>query len=223
MQLQQTPSRQQAACSGQHAADNKRHAPRNRQHAQDFKQHAADNNVMQRNMQHAACNGQRGILEKTIYNRQQGNKATRQQGNKATRQQGNKATCGMQQTPRRRRHNQATHATDNVQQTADDMQEDASSCEMQREPHGTAAYRVQRAAGSGQLAACAKHCSRQPVRNTAQTPHKMQHTTGAAACSKHTRNRHRAAGMETYEMRRTEPGRSRTSTLNAGFWLFEQS
>jgi hypothetical protein len=132
------------------------------------------------------------------------------------RQQGNKATSGMQQPPRRRRQNQATHATDNVQPTADDMQEDATSCEMQRETHGTAAYRVQRAAGNGQLAACAKHCSRQPVRNTAQTPHKMQHTTGAAACSNHTQNRHRAAGMETYEMRRTEPGRSRTSRLERG-------
>jgi hypothetical protein len=79
--------------------------------------------------------------EKTIDNRQQGN---RQQGNIA----GNKATCGMQETPRRRRQNQATHATDNVHQTADDMQEHASTCEMQEETHGNGA-----------------------VRNTAQTPH----------------------------------------------------
>jgi hypothetical protein len=111
-------------------------------------QHAADNNDMQRNMQHAACNGQRAagnrqrrILEKTIDNRQQGN---RQQGNIA----GNKATCGMQETPRRRRQNQATHVTDNVHQIADDMQEHASTCEMQEETHGNGA-----------------------VRNTAQTPH----------------------------------------------------
>ncbi len=114
--------------------------------------------------QHAACSMQRATcsmqqatwnLETTIDNRQHGNKAT----------------CDMQQPPRRRRQNHATHATDNVQQTADDMQEHASSCEMQRETHGTAAFRVRRAACSGQAAACEKHCTRQPVRNTAQTPH----------------------------------------------------
>jgi hypothetical protein len=62
---------------------------------------------------------------------------------------GNKATCGMQQPPRRRRQDQAPHATDNVEQTADDVQEDASTCEMQEETHGTAAFRARRAAGSG--------------------------------------------------------------------------
>ena len=66
---------------------------------------------------------------------------------------------------------QATHPTDTVQQTADDMQEDASTCEMPQETHGPAAFRVRRAAGSAQPAACAKHWSRQPVRNTAQAPH----------------------------------------------------
>jgi hypothetical protein len=162
--VQQTTSRQHAACSGKYAANNKRHATRNRQHAPDFKQHAADNNDVQRNMQHAACNGKRAACK-----RQRGIwKRPLATGNKAT---GNKAKCGVQQTPRRRRHNQATHATDNVQHTADDMQEDASTCEMQEKTHGTAAFRVRRAAGSGQAAACAKYCPRQPVRNTAQTPH----------------------------------------------------
>jgi hypothetical protein len=153
---------------------------------------------VQRNMQHAACNGQRAACNRNFGN------APLTTGNKATRQH---ATRGMQQTPRRRRQNQTTHATDNVQQTADDMQEDASTCEMQRELQSTAAFRVRRAAGSAQPAACAKHCTRQPVRNTADATHKMQHTTGAAACSKHTRNRHHAAGIETYEMRRTDSGR----------------
>jgi hypothetical protein len=123
----------------------------------------------------------------------------------------------MQQTPRRRRQNQTTHATDNVQQTADDMQEDASTCEMQQETHSTAAFRVRRAAGSAQPAACAKHCTRQPVRNTADATQKMQHTTGAAACSNHTRNRHHAGGIETYEMRRTESGRSSHLQAAPGF------
>ena len=135
-------------------------------------------------------------------------------GNEATRQH---ATRGMQQTPRRRRQTQTTHATDNVQQTADDMQEDASTCEMQHQLHSTAAFRVRRAAGSAQPAACAKHCTRQPVRNTADATHEMQHTTGAAACSNHTRNRHHAGGIETYEMRRTESGRSSHLEAAPGF------
>jgi hypothetical protein len=153
--VQQTTARQHAACSGKYAANNKRRATRNGQHASDFKQHAADNIDVQRNVQHATDNGEFWKRPLTT-------------GNKAT---GNKATCGMQQPPRRRWQNQATHATDNVQQTADDMQEDASTCEMQEETHGNAKFRVRRAAGSGQAAACAKQCTRQPVRNTAQTPH----------------------------------------------------
>jgi hypothetical protein len=40
--------------------------------------------------------------------------------------------------------------------------------------------------------------------------HKMQHTTGAAACSKHTRNRHHAAGKAMHDETK-ESGRSRTS------------
>ena len=39
--------------------------------------------------------------------------------------------------------------------------------------------------------------------------HKMEHTTGAAACSKHTRNRHHAEGIETNGMRHETKG-SRT-------------
>ena len=126
------------------ATGNMRQTPSNRRHATGNVQHATDNVE---------------IWKRPLTT---GHKATSQQGNKPTRRQ----------TPRRRRQNQATHATDNVQQTADDMQEDASTCEMQEETHGTAAaFRVRRAAGSGQPAACAKHCTRQPVRNTAQTPH----------------------------------------------------
>ena len=106
-----------------------------------------------RNVQHARCLHKTWRLEKTIVNRQQGNRRH------------------MQHTLRRRRRNQATYATDNVHQTADYMQEDASTCEMQQERHGTAAFRVRRAAGRGQPAASPKHCARQPVRNTAQTPY----------------------------------------------------
>jgi hypothetical protein len=110
----------------------------------------------------------------------------------------------MQQTPRRRRQNQATHATDNMQQTADDMQEHASTCEVQQE-HTAPPHFVrdeQRAAGKQQ------HARSIVLDNHAQhgtdATHKMQHATGAAACSKPTRNRHHAAGIETYQMRRPE-------------------
>ena len=108
----------------------------------------------------------------------------------------------MQQQPRRRRRNQATHATDNVQQTADDMQEHASTCEMQEETHGIAVLRVRRAAGSGQGTSSSMRealFSTTSAQHGTDATHKMQHTTGAAAGSKHTRNRHYAAGIETYD------------------------
>jgi hypothetical protein len=78
-------------------------------------------------MQRAPCSLQQTTdnVEKTIDNRQQGNRR--------------QATCGMEQTPRRRRPKRATHPTGTVQ---DDMQEDASTREMKQETHGTAAFRV---------------------------------------------------------------------------------
>jgi hypothetical protein len=79
------------------------------------------------------------------------------------------ATCRMQQTTdsRRRATDSRRHARGRVKR--------AYTCELQRETHGTAAFRARRAAGSAQPAACAKHCTRQPLRsslrNTARTPH----------------------------------------------------
>ena len=79
------------------------------------------------------------------------------------------ATCRMQQTTdsRRRATDSRRHARGRVQR--------AYTCELQRQTHGTAAFRARRAAGSAQPAACAKHCTRQPLRsslrNTARTPH----------------------------------------------------
>ena len=73
----QTCGTQRAMCSEQQTICT---AHENRQHAPDFKQHAADNNDMQRNIQHAACNGrrapcntQRGIRKRPLTTR---NKAT---------------------------------------------------------------------------------------------------------------------------------------------------
>ena len=155
--FQTTCGMQRAICSGQQTTCTAQQATCARLPAtcsgqqRHATQHAACNG------QRAACNTQRGICERPLTT-----------GKKAA---GNKVTCGMQQTPRRRRQDQATHATDNVHQTADHMQEHASICEMQPETHGIATFRVRRVAGSAQPAACAKHCTRQPVRNTAQTPH----------------------------------------------------
>jgi hypothetical protein len=56
------------------------------------------------------------------------------------------------------------------------MQEDASTCEMQQETHGTAAFRVRRAAGSGEPAACAKHCARSIVRDNQCATRHRRHT-----------------------------------------------
>jgi hypothetical protein len=82
-----------------------------------------------------------------------------------------------------------------------------STCEMQQATRSTAVFCVRQAADGTQPAACAKHCMRQPVRNTAQTDaaHKMQHhhTTCAAAGSKSTRSRQHALGHAMHEMRRT--------------------
>jgi hypothetical protein len=179
---QRTTTRQHVPCSGQYAANNKQHAPRNRQHAQDFKQHAADNNDMQRNMHHAACNGRRGIQKRPLTT-----------ANKATRQQGKKATCGMQQTTRGRRQTQATLATGSRRH--------ASGREHMRHARHC---RISCAASSGQRTSSSMREALYPTTSAQHGTddiHKMQHTTVAAACSKHTRNRHHAAGIETYEMR----------------------
>ena len=164
----------------------------NMQHAPDFKQHAADNNDMQRARKHAACSMQQTTdnVEKTA------DSVQRTTDNKATE---NEAKYVRRQTSRRKL--QATGNACNRYRATDSRRHARGREHMPQETHGTAAFRVRRAAGSGRAAACAKHGTRQPVRNTTR---KMQHTTGAAACSKHTRNRHHAAGIETYEMRRSE-------------------
>ena len=68
--------------------------------------------------------------------------------------------------------------------------------------------RISCAASRGQRISSKALYSTTSAQHGTDATHKMQHTTGAAACSKHTRNRQHAAGIETYEMRRTESGRS---------------
>ena len=134
-------------------------------------QRAKDDMKRATNMHRATGNVQHAT-ETPVLCRQRGNDNRRRApGNKhATRKETTRQHAGLQQTT-----GNGQHATDNVHQTADGMQEDASTCEMQQETHGTAAFRVRRAAGSGQPTVCAKHCPRQPVRNTAQTPHTRCH------------------------------------------------
>ena len=79
-------------------------------------------------------------------------------------------------------------------------------------PQGNTRHRrISCAASSGQRTSISM---REALSSTTSAQHgtdatrKMQHTTGAAACSDHTRSRQHAAGIETYEMRRTESGRS---------------
>jgi hypothetical protein len=198
-----TTSKQHAPCSGRHAKRNKQRVACNRQHAPDFMKHAASNNDMQRNRQHAPGNGQRAACNRTPVLSDGVHRATNMQQGK--RQQGNMHS-GLQQTT-----GNGQHATDNVHQTADGMQEDASSCVMQQETHGTAAFRVRRAAGSGQPASmrealyattCAQHGTDITQDETHARCHSMQQTQTEPT----TRSR-----QCNYEMRRTQSGRSRTS------------
>ena len=124
------------------------------QHAPCSGQYAADNNVMQRNMQHAACCRQRGIKKRPLTT-----------GNKATRQH---AACSRHRAEDGKTMQRMQQTTCNTQQTTCKRTRAHASCN--KETHGTTEFRARRAAGSGQ-AACAKHCPRQPVRSTAQTPH----------------------------------------------------
>ena len=134
----------------------------NMQHAPDFKQHAADNNDMQRARKHAACSMQQTTdnVEKTT------DSVQRTTDNKATE---NEAKCVRRQTSRRKL--QTTGNACNRYRATDSRRHARGREHMPQETHGTAAFRVRRAAGSEQAAACAQHCTRQPVRNTAQTPH----------------------------------------------------
>ena len=96
-----------------------------------------------------------------------------------------------------------THAADNGQQTADDMQEDASTCEMQQEPHCTAAFRARRAADNQQHA-------RGILRGNQCATRHRRHTQDATydPC----RNMQQTH-MKIHGVRRTKSGGSRTSGL----------
>ena len=56
------------------------------------------------------------------------------------------------------------------------------------------------AAGSGQPAACSKHCPRQPVRNTAQTPHTRCNIRPVVP--QHAANTHESTRGKTNEVRK---------------------
>ncbi len=203
--MQHTTSRHHAPCSGQYAANDMQRAMGNMQHAQGFMQHTANNK--RHATQQIPCNRQRatatGNVHQTTWKRQQ----TACNKQHATRQQ----TTYNRQQAADGRHRAADskqpasgngqHATDNVQQTADNMPEDASTCEMQQPTRSTAVFRVRRAADGTHPAACAKHCMRQPVRYSAQTPHTRCNITIRPVPQP-------AAGHAMHEMRRTRCCRS---------------
>jgi hypothetical protein len=168
-----TCNRQHATCNMHRGKCNRRHAICNMENATDNTQRASDNFrttcAMQRAIcsgqqrhatQHAACSMQQATWnqEKTIDNRQQGNQATRQH-----------AACSRHRAEDGKTMQRMQQTTCNTQQTTCKRTRAHASCN--KETHGTTDFRARRAACSGQAAACEKHCTRQPVRNTAQTPH----------------------------------------------------
>jgi hypothetical protein len=209
--VKQKTSRQHAACSGQHAANNKQ-AARNGQRA------TCPNTSC--NMQRALtpCNAtdtmQRatGSGQQTSWKRQQ---------TACNGQQGNKATGNMQ------------HGADIAQKTAkpgdacnrqraSDSRRHARGREHMRVATGTPRHcRISCAASSGRRTSSSMRkalYSTTSAQHGTDATHKMPHTTGAAACNKHTRNRQHAAGKAMHGMRRPESGRSRTSRLR-GLWI----
>jgi hypothetical protein len=196
----------QTTCAMQRAVCSKRLATRNGQRATCARLHATYSEQQTTcnatdSMQQTTGNGQRatGNGQQTTWKRQQ----TAWNGQHATRQQ----TTGNRRHAADGRHRAADskqpatgngqHATDNVQQIADNMPEDVSTCEMQQASRSTAVLCVRRAADGTHPAACAKHCMRQPVRNSAQTPRTRCNITIRAVPQQ-------AAGHAMHEMRRTK-------------------
>ena len=175
---QRAPHNVQTPCAMQRAVCSKRCATRNAQQTTCARLHATYSEQQPTcnatdNMQQISYNGQRAAC-----NRQRGKDNRRRATDNA--QQGNRhhPACGMQPSDGRHRAadskepatRNGQHATDTVQQTADNMQEDASTCEMRPATRSTAVLCVRRAANGTQPAACAKLCMRQPVHNSARTP-----------------------------------------------------
>jgi hypothetical protein len=99
-------------------------------------------------------------------------------------------------------------------QRASDSRRHARGREHMRDATGNTRHcRISCAASSGKQTSSMREAlsSTTSAKNGTDDTHKMQHTTSAAARTKHKRNRQHAAGNAMYEMRRTKSGRSRTS------------
>jgi hypothetical protein len=108
-----------------------------------------------------------GIRHQTTWKKQR----TACNGQQATRQETPRQHAADSRHCAKDSNQQAAHATDNVHQTADDMQEDASTCEMQQETHATAAFRVRRAGAAHNQQHARSIVLDNQVRKMAQTPH----------------------------------------------------
>jgi hypothetical protein len=114
----------------------------------------------------ATCNGQRASSKPQTTLQRQHATDDRQPGN------GQQAVCGMRETPRKRR--QATGNACNRQRASDSRRHARGREHMRNATGDTRHRRILCAASSGQRTTSSMReafCTRQPVRNTAQTPH----------------------------------------------------
>ncbi len=172
------PSTHDAPCKGQHAAVSKPHATAKRAAYIDNVSKTTD--AMQRATE--IMQPSTGDMRQTAGSRKRAKTANNRKRAAFNGQQTTCATASRRQA--RGSMQRATHARCNRKHTAP--------------PHF--AFRARRAAGSGQPAAWAKPCTRQPARNTAQTPHTRR-------CNMPQTH------MKIHGVRRTKSGRSRTSGL----------
>jgi hypothetical protein len=157
-----TDNMQRGICDGENATDDTQHATHmqhttSRQHAPCSGQYAANNNDVQRARQHATDN----------------------------RQRGQQAACVMRQTPRRRR--QTTGNACNRQRASDSRRHPRGREHMRDATGNTRHRRISCAAGSGQRTTSSMRealYSTTSAQLGTDATHTMQHTTGAAACSK---------------------------------------
>ena len=173
------PHKQRAACTRQHV-DIRRQAQRTKCSAQqDGTQRATDN--MQDSMQHALCSGRIACsmqqatcsMQQTTDSVEKTTGSVRRTTDKKAIYDRRPAACSRHRAEKHTANNRE-RATGNAcsRQRTTDSRRHARGREHMRDATRTPRHRrVSCAAGSGEPAACAKHCTRQPVRNKAQTPH----------------------------------------------------
>ena len=211
--IQRTANDLQYATGNMHHAANNNGMRRNMQHAVRNMQHISNRvHRATRNMRQtscsmqrttttcdATCNGQRAACKKpqTTLQRQRETE-NRQEGNIHRRP----ATCSRYRTENHTANNRqrATGNACNKQRTTYSRRHSRGREHMRDATGDTRHCRVSCAAGTGEPAACAKHFTRQPVRNTAQTPHTRGNIRPLVP--QHAANTHENTRGETNEVRK---------------------